>query len=157
MELKKSLPPPRDFSPMLAQAKYDTPSVRDAGLPRSAGWPAKLRADTRIDDLRGCVSLGRVRFAGSRRFPAAILGMGRPQIALRLAAPPLPLGRGRPADRGGRRPAPPPSRWAVPGLRSTRADPRRPHRVLARLLAGAARTPGGRGRHGPQGRSGMDH
>src|SRR2546430_8030661 len=86
MELKKSLPPPRDFSPMLAQAKYDTPSVRDAGLPRSAGWPAKLRADARIDDLRGCVSLGRVRFAGPRRFLTAILGMGRPQIALWLAA-----------------------------------------------------------------------
>src|SRR5436309_7246350 len=138
MELKKSLPPPRDFSPMLAQAKYDTPSVRDAGLPRSAGWPAKLRADARIDDLRGCVRLGRVRFAGPRRLVAAILGMGQPQIALRLAAPPLPLGRGRPADRGRRRPAPAPSGCALPGLCSARADPRRSARALARPLAGAA-------------------
>src|SRR5438874_1282577 len=112
MELKKSLPPPRDFSPMLAQAKYDTPSVRDAGLPHSAGWPAKLRADARIDDLRGRVCLGRVRFAGPRRRIAAILGMGQPQITLRLAASPLSMGGGRPADRGRCRSAPPASRWA---------------------------------------------
>src|SRR4029077_20178449 len=97
MVLTKSLPPPRDFLPMLAQAKYDTRTVGNAlWRPSSkliAKLTAKLSRHARIEDLRRRVGLGRVRLPGCRCLRAASLGLGQPQVALRLGSPALLLGR----------------------------------------------------------------
>src|SRR5260370_34730165 len=52
MELKKSLPPLRDLAPMLAQAKYDTSTVSNAGWrPRSGSRPVSCGG---MPELRIC-------------------------------------------------------------------------------------------------------
>src|SRR5712692_1736563 len=157
MELTKSLPPLRDLAPMLAQAKYDTSTVSNAGWPAPLGEPAgKLWGHARIEDLRGRVRLGRVRLAGTRRLGAAGMGVGQPQIALRLAGGALLVGRRWQAASGSRRTPAEPPRWTGPELRTAWPDPRWPPRPVAGLLAGPARAPRPGGRHRAQSRSGMD-
>src|ERR1700693_35177 len=157
MELTKSLPPLRDLAPMLAQAKYDTSTVSNAGWRAPLGKPAgKLWGHARIEDLRGRVRLGRVRLAGTGRLRVAGLGVGQSQIALRLASSALLLGRSRYAPGGGRRASAEPPRWTGPELRAAWPDPRWPPRPVASLLAGPARTPRPGRRHRAQSRSGMD-
>src|ERR1700724_3883633 len=136
---------------MLAQAKYDTRTVRNALWRPRLKPPAKLSRHARIEDLRRRVALGRVRLSGCRCLRIASLGLGQPQVALRLGRSALLLGRWTGADRGRRRTSAEPSRRPGPELRAARAHSRRPPRALARLLAGAAPAPRPRRRHGAQG------
>src|SRR5260370_35866069 len=66
MELKKSLPPLRDLAPMLAQAKYDTSTVSNAGWralsgsrPVSCGGMPELRICEDASAWDGVVSQAR--------------------------------------------------------------------------------------------------
>src|ERR1700694_134185 len=126
---------------MLAQAKYDTRTVRNALWRPPPKPPAKLSRHARIEDLRRRVGLGRVRLSGCRCLRAASLGLGQPQVALRLGSSALLLGRGWGADRGSRRASPPPPWRLGPELRAARAHPWRAPRAVAGFLAGAARAP----------------
>src|SRR6202011_295276 len=108
---------------MLAQAKYDTRTVGDALWRPPPKPPAKLSRHARIEDLRRRVGLGRVRLPGCRCLRAASLGVGHPQIALRLGSSALLLDRGWGADRGRRRPPKEPSRRPGPELCPPRTHP----------------------------------
>src|SRR5256885_17268740 len=123
MVLTKSLPPPRDFLSMLAQAKYDTRTVSDALWRAFFGARGKLSRHARIEALRRRVGMGRVRLSGWRCLRIASLGLGQPQSALWLGSSALLLDRSRDTHRSCGRVTSRPSGRAGPQLCPARAHP----------------------------------